>query len=136
MENNVGNTLSFNTYVEGTRNFFKPIFHHGLLGLQQSGIFGRWEILRGMKEKLRFMRNHGETVYKRYIVKLNSNFQEPNIFHESAHGDGVRALLYLLGLCAALGGVGFVALGWECWNQIEIQVKLVGRMVQNFVYML
>ncbi|OXA49808.1 hypothetical protein Fcan01_16003 [Folsomia candida] len=128
VESKSGNNLSFNTYVEGRRNLFTPIFHQGLLHLKQSGVFGRWEILRGMKEKLRFMRQHGETVYKRYFVKLNSNFQEPNIFHKCGDGDGMGALLYVLGLCVVLVGVGVVVLGLECWNQIEVRIKLVYRM--------
>ncbi|OXA49811.1 hypothetical protein Fcan01_16000 [Folsomia candida] len=134
VENKLGNILNFNTFVEGRRNFFIPIFHQGLYKLRQSGIFSRWEILRGMKEKLRFMRQYEESVYKRYLVKLNSNFQEPSIFHESGDGDAVGALFYVIGLCAVLVGVGVVALGWECRDELELLFKVIGRIGHDAVH--
>ncbi|OXA48972.1 hypothetical protein Fcan01_16337 [Folsomia candida] len=117
IQNNADASIRCSILYAGGRNCIAPKIQAFLRHLAETGILGRFKLLEQANRKMHFIKQFGTEIYSKFVAKLNSNFKEVKVFHESWNGneveESVGALWHVLALCSVMVAFASVILIWE-----------------------
>ncbi|OXA45191.1 hypothetical protein Fcan01_20310 [Folsomia candida] len=125
---NADAALRFSSVTAGVAILLWEKINLSMRYLSQAGIRQKWDKMHGMRATLQFVGKFGKAIYKQYLLKLNSDFQESMLFSSvnlSNDDKSLGALWYVLALCAVVIAVAVVLLMWEIlWYWVKFNIKL------------